>query len=178
MCQQAQPVRCRDPAACLGQTRGDPGVRRIRRVRRRLNHIHPVVDLFSCDSSDSQSRGASWDSLSRPFDGGNPARAAPVGRWRGALVGPFPAAPGPNPPCQLSRQRALQWLLRGRVCRLPVVDAVVAGWANNQSLASHPGHQLRPHWLRPSRCCEVGELGYLVYLYLGSLLTQFASAFA
>ena len=24
----------------------------------------------------------------------------PVGRWRGALSGPFPAAPGPNPPCQ------------------------------------------------------------------------------
>lgn len=25
---------------------------------------------------------------------------APVGRWRGTPSGPFPAAPGPNPPCQ------------------------------------------------------------------------------
>ena len=35
------------------------------------------------------------------IDDREPANVSvPVGRWRGALVGPFPAAPGPNPPCQ------------------------------------------------------------------------------
>ena len=56
------------------------------------------------------------------------------------------------------------------------MDAVVAGWADDQCLAPHSGHLLRPRWLRPSRFGELGALGDLVYLHLGSLFAQFALA--
>ena len=58
------------------------------------------------------------------------------------------------------------------------MDAVVAGWAHDQGLAPFASHQLRPLRLWSSRSYEIGELGYLVHLHVGSLLTQFASASA
>jgi hypothetical protein len=161
------------PAAHIGNRRIDATA--LDRSDRPSRHQESAV--FGCGSG-SALHDLSMATLSMAPDQVHPASHADPRRHctgrplaRCLCSGPFPAAPGPNPPCQLSRQRALQRLLRERVGRLPVVDAVVAGRAHDQCLAPYLDHELRPQRLWLPRSGEVGELGYLVHSHVGSLLT-------
>src|SRR5450759_900140 len=65
-----------------------------------------------------------------------------------------------------------------RVMWLARVDAVVAGRADHEGLAPHPGHLLRPRGRWLSRPGEIGELADLVCLHAGPCAAEFAPACA
>src|ERR1017187_3784417 len=90
------------------------------------------------------------------------ARCPPVG-------GSFSSDPRSGPRGLVSQHEALQRLRRGGG-RVPVVDGLVAGGSDHEGLPAHPGHELRPPGLRPSRPGEVSEFADLVYFHVGPRL--------
>ena len=83
--------------------------------------------------------------------------------------GSFSSDPRSEPRGLVSQHGALQRLLRGGG-RVPVVDGLVAGTADHEGFPAHPGHELRPPGLCPSRPGEVGELADLVDFHVGRRL--------
>src|SRR5262249_38194980 len=90
---------------------------------------------------------------------------------------PFPCGPPPNPADTFRCTR-----LSSDLCRacggLPVVDGLVAGWADHEGLAPLPGHEGRPGRLGRARWSELGAAMDLVHLHRAGLLVQFAAALA
>jgi hypothetical protein len=58
---------------------------------------------------------------------------------------------------------------------VPVVDGLMAGGADHEGLAVHPGHELRPSGLSPSCPYEVGELADLVDFHGGQRVAPLAA---
>src|SRR5215467_9806912 len=99
------------------------------------------------------------------------ARCLPGGRS-------FSSGLRPEPDVIVSDHPALQWLFRGCRGGVPVVDLVVAGRADDQRLAPHPGHELGPLRLWPPRVGEIGEGADVVHLHLGASPAPLAPAAA